>query len=129
MGHTVADVAAVLSAMAYFRDPRDPVTALIPEQYKFGTDFTKNLDANFLAGKRIGWLTGNTKRPDADPKWVLHARACTGRLCLLLRRRHRGTASMPQPAQAAMLLSMVHVSSVMISRSVAEHCSHMHHHV
>ncbi len=66
MARTVEDVAVALSAMAYYRDPRDPVTSLIPAEYKFGTDFTKFLDANYLTGKKVGYLTGQTKRPDAD---------------------------------------------------------------
>jgi len=52
MGHKVADVAALLSAMAG-TDPADPATA---EADAHRTDYTKGLDASSLKGVRIGVL-------------------------------------------------------------------------
>lgn len=51
MCRTVADAAALLSALAGF-DPRDPVTKVSPG--KAHPDYTKFLDANGLKGARIG---------------------------------------------------------------------------
>jgi amidase len=59
MGRSVADVAALLTAMAG-SDPKDPATA---EADAHRIDYSKALDANALTGKRIGVM-----RPhDADP--------------------------------------------------------------
>ena len=50
MARTVADAAALLSALAG-ADPRDPATAAAAEH---ATDYTKHLDAEGLRGARIG---------------------------------------------------------------------------
>lgn len=52
LGRTVADVAAVLSAMVTGADPLDPGTAASAD--KAGIDYTRFLDAGGLAGARIG---------------------------------------------------------------------------
>lgn len=55
MGRTVADVALLLSALAG-RDPADPATAAADGE----TDYTSFLDADALAGARIGiWRGGD----------------------------------------------------------------------
>jgi amidase len=59
MGRSVADVAALLTAMAGF-DPKDPATA---EADAHRADYARALDTGALKGKRIGVM-----RPrDADP--------------------------------------------------------------
>jgi amidase len=52
LGRTVADAAAVLSAMVTGADPLDPGTAASAD--KAGIDYTRFLDAGGLAGARIG---------------------------------------------------------------------------
>lgn len=63
MARSVADAAALLTVIAG-TDPRDPATA---DADRHATDYTRDLDANGLKGKRIGVvrdLAGN--EPNAD---------------------------------------------------------------
>jgi amidase len=64
-GRSVADVAAVLSAIAGGADPRDPATVAAPA----GQDYTTVLDRNALKGARIGvarkFHTGYSEHTDA----------------------------------------------------------------
>src|SRR5262245_45273890 len=54
MARTVADAAALLSALAGGADPRDPATAAAAGRAHAGTDYTKFLDPAGLKGARIG---------------------------------------------------------------------------
>lgn len=61
MGRNVADVAAVLGAMAG-PDPRDPATAASGSHLPPGNDYTAALSRNALHGVRLGYDAGDTNQ-------------------------------------------------------------------
>ncbi len=86
-GRTVADAAAILSAIASgTADPRDPATSTTPNgssRPSIPADYTQFLDANGLQGAKIGALrgpvlTGYSTETDAVYQQALDAMAAAG---------------------------------------------------